>query len=253
MIAPFTTEELRAWYECEGPHHNNDDPMLTRVRQHEREVRQMTDKTTSEQALRNGCETYWEPDTRHVSKIKRGSGLELDYVDHATVTRMLIDIDPFWTWQPMAYTDAGSPLVDCDENGNPRALWIMLTLHGRCIPAVGTIERPGSKNYGDALKELIGDAIRNGAMRFGVCGGLWARGKWDEPQTTKAKESKPKHPLEFELSNLTADEKTELKNILGLEGLPKMEVVVKALIDAGCDYKTQTVKGWISENKKDKS
>jgi hypothetical protein len=45
-------------------------------------------------------------------------------------------------------------------------------------PAYGSCE-PGKR---DAVKELIGDAIRNGAMRFGVAGGLWSKGEWDGEQ-----------------------------------------------------------------------
>jgi hypothetical protein len=243
------TEELRAWHEGEGPYVNNDDPMWTKM------VAHYTAKTTQEnlvtriidngQALRDGCDKYWDPDKQHVSKIKRGSGLELDYVDHATVTRMLIDIDPLWTWCPMGYTDAGGPLIDVDENGNPRALWINMRVCGRSIPAVGTIERPGSKNYGDALKELIGDAIRNGAMRFGVCGGLWARGKWDNPQSPAS--SAPSDPMEIELKKFSPTEKAALKEMLKIEGPAKMHEITLALTGAGYNQTTQTIRAWMKE------
>jgi hypothetical protein len=38
-------------------------------------------------------------------------------------------------------------------------------------PAYGSCT-PGKP---EAVKELIGDAIRNGAMRFGIAGGLWSK------------------------------------------------------------------------------
>lgn len=239
-----STNELRAWHEGEGPYVNNDDPIWTQ-QMNEAKERAMTAINTNEQALREGCEKYWDPDRQHVSKIKRGSGLELDYVDHATVTRMLIDIDPFWTWSPMGYTEWGGPLVDLDENGNPRALWITMTVRSRRIPAVGTIERPGSKNYGDALKELIGDAIRNGAMRFGVCGGLWARGKWDNPQS--AASSAPSDPMEVELKKFSPTEKAALKEMLKIEGPAKMHEITLALTGAGYNQTTQTIRAWMKE------
>lgn len=240
----LTTDELRAWHEGEGPYVNNDDPIYTQQMKELKETL-MTAIDKNEQALRDGCEKYWDPDKQHVSKIKRGSGLELDYVDHATVTRMLIDIDPLWTWNPMGYTQDGAPLVDMDDNGNPRALWINMRVRGRSIPAVGTIERPGSKNYGDALKELIGDAIRNGAMRFGVCGGLWARGKWDNPQTAAL--SEPSDPMEVELKKFSPTEKAALKDILKIEGPARMGEITGALLGAGYNPLAQTIRAWMKE------
>jgi hypothetical protein len=246
-----TIEELRAWHEGEGPHVNNDDPILTEQLA-ERKASTMIQTTNflasaieaNEAALRDGCDKYWEPEKRHVSKIKRGSGLELDYVDHATVTRMLIDIDPLWTWRPFAYTEFGAPLIDTDESGNPRALWVSMTVRGRTIPAVGTIERPGSKNYGDSLKELIGDAIRNGAMRFGVCGGLWARGKWDNPQGVAAT---PADPIEVELKKFSPTEKAAVKDLLKIDGPARMNEITDALKSAGYNSDAQTVRAWMKE------
>ncbi len=86
--------------------------------------------------------------------------IHLDYVGHANTTNRLLEADPFWTWEPMAYTEAGTPLFS--DGG----LWIRLTVCG--------VERIG---YGDGktVKEVIGDAIRNAGMRFGVALNLWAK------------------------------------------------------------------------------
>ena len=36
--------------------------------------------------------------------------IHLDYVGHANVTNRLLEVDPFWEWEPMAYTEQGTPL-----------------------------------------------------------------------------------------------------------------------------------------------
>lgn len=86
--------------------------------------------------------------------------IHLDYVGHANVTDRLLEVDPFWDWEPLALTDAGTPLFS--DGG----LWIKLTVCG--------VTRLG---YGDgkSVKEVIGDGIRNAAMRFGVGLDLWAK------------------------------------------------------------------------------
>ena len=86
--------------------------------------------------------------------------VHLDYVGHAAATDRLLSVDPEWTWRPMALDDAGLPLI---RNGE---LWILLTICGVTRPGVGD---------GKSTKEMIGDAIRNAAMRFGVALDLWAK------------------------------------------------------------------------------
>lgn len=102
-----------------------------------------------------------------ISKLPKGNVM-LDYVGHAATTDRLLDADPHWNWEPMAMTPEGLPAVD-REGG----LWIKLTVCGLTRLGYGTA--PGKKG-GDAMKELIGDAIRNAAMRFGVALDLWHKG-----------------------------------------------------------------------------
>lgn len=87
--------------------------------------------------------------------------IHLDYVGHANATDRILEVDPFWDWEPMALTPEGLPLFD--RSGG---LWIKLTICG--------VTRLG---YGDgnSVKEVIGDAIRNAAMRFGLALDLWAK------------------------------------------------------------------------------
>lgn len=85
----------------------------------------------------------------------------LDFVGHAITTSRLLEVDPEWSWEPMAYDMSGLPMFDSNRN-----LWIKLTVCGVTRLGVGD---------GMSLKECIGDAIRNAAMRFGVALDLWAK------------------------------------------------------------------------------
>lgn len=94
--------------------------------------------------------------------------VHLDYVGHAALTNRLLDADPNWNWEPVALTDAGLPALD--QNGG---LWIKLTVCGQTRLGYGNAE---GKCGGDAIKEIIGDALRNAAMRFGAALDLWHKG-----------------------------------------------------------------------------
>lgn len=94
--------------------------------------------------------------------------VHLDYVGHAALTDRLLDADPFWTWEPAAITAEGLPAFD--RNGG---LWIRLTVCGVTRLGYGSAD---GKSGGDAIKEVIGDALRNAAMRFGAALDLWHKG-----------------------------------------------------------------------------
>lgn len=85
----------------------------------------------------------------------------LDYVGHAAVTDRLLSVDPEWSWEPLAVDERGLPALDGKGN-----LWIRLTVAGVTRIGVGD---------GSSAKEVIGDAIRNAAMRFGVALDLWSK------------------------------------------------------------------------------
>jgi len=96
------------------------------------------------------------------------NAVHLDYVGHAALTDRLLDADPLWTWEPVAFTPEGLPSFD--RNGG---LWIKLTVCGVTRLGYGNAE---GKSGGDAVKEIIGDALRNAAMRFGAALDLWHKG-----------------------------------------------------------------------------
>src|SRR6476646_1726812 len=103
-----------------------------------------------------------------ISYLPKG-GVKLAYVGHAALTDRLLDADPLWTWEPLALGENGLPALD--EVGG---LWIRLTVCGVTRLGYGDA---GQKKGGDAMKERIGDALRNAAMRFGAALELWHKGE----------------------------------------------------------------------------
>ncbi len=124
--------------------------------------------------------------------------VHLTYVGHAGITTRLNEaVGPDgWTWRPL-YTDptptqqrmleaavtAGNVdlydriMQDVARNGAMRldsdgGLWIVLTVNG--VEKIGYGDAQGKRGP-NATKELIGDAIRNAAMRYGVGTYLWAK------------------------------------------------------------------------------
>lgn len=122
---------------------------------------------------------YGIPDQSIVGKLPRG-GVTLDFVGHADITRILIDIDPNWSWEPVAWTAEGRPAISV-INGNA-VMWGRLTVLGQVRLGVGTAKH----DKPDLDKELIGDFLRNAAMRFGICLSLWSKAEWDDqPEAIK--------------------------------------------------------------------
>lgn len=103
-----------------------------------------------------------------VGKLPKG-GAQLDYVGHAAVTDRLLMVDPEWTWEPVAFAADGAPLIRVA--GKDAELWIRLTVCGVTRYGVGT----AASSSVDLAKQLVSDAIRNAAMRFGVALDLWSR------------------------------------------------------------------------------
>jgi hypothetical protein len=107
--------------------------------------------------------------------------VHLDYVGHAALTDRLLDVDPSWNWEPFALDSNGLPAIDKDGG-----MWIRLTVLGVTRPGYGDAQ---GKSGGDAMKERIGDALRNAAMRFGAALNLWHKGELhlDEPEKSVEK------------------------------------------------------------------
>ena len=103
------------------------------------------------------CQAWHHPDAIH-----------LDYVGHAALTDRLLDTDMDWSWEPVGFTPEGLPAHD-----RTGGLWIKLTVCGVTRYGYGAAD---GKTGGDAVKEIIGDALRNAAMRFGAALDLWHKG-----------------------------------------------------------------------------
>ena len=147
------------------------------------------------------CGSWHHPDVIH-----------LDYVGHAALTDRLLDADPEWSWEPAALRD-GLPAFD--QTGG---LWIKLTVCGVTRLGYGHAAAKPKQDPGAREKEVIGDALRNAAMRFGAALDLWHKGdlhaieaedevaeqkaasKAPAPNTTKGAEA-PKPPTLAERAN----------------------------------------------------
>jgi hypothetical protein len=79
-------------------------------------------------------------------------------------------VDPGWTWAPFEFPGTGSLVLN---DGHPVGLWIHLTIGGVSKPGYGSCD----KGKPEAMKELIGDAIRNAGLSFGIAWKLWAKGE----------------------------------------------------------------------------
>ena len=115
---------------------------------------------------------YGVPDPKIVGKLPRG-GTSLDFVGHADVTKMLLEISAEWTWEPVAFDNDGLPAYRVENGMAHMAGW--MTIHGVRRLGIGSVQ--ASKP--DLLKELVSDFIRNAAMRFGVCLALWTKQEWE--------------------------------------------------------------------------
>lgn len=93
--------------------------------------------------------------------------IHLSYVGHAALTDRLLDCDPEWNWEPLSLDANGQPVM---KDGG---MWIKLTVCG--VTRIGFGDSDG-KTGPNATKELIGDALRNAAMRFGAALDLWHKG-----------------------------------------------------------------------------
>jgi hypothetical protein len=116
---------------------------------------------------------YGVPDPKIVGKLPK-AGMQLDFVGHADVTKMLIEIDPEWTWEPTAFDINGLPAYRVENGMAHMAGW--LTVQGVRRLGIGSVMH----NKPDLLKELISDFIRNSAMRFGICLALWTKQEWED-------------------------------------------------------------------------
>ncbi|MGF7125048.1 hypothetical protein [Rhodococcus sp. BE178] len=147
--------------------------------------------------------------------------VHLDYVGHAALTDRFLDVDPEWSWEPLAIGTDGLPALD--RNGG---LWIRLTLCG--VTRLGYGDADG-KSGGNAIKEAIGDALRNAGMRFGAALELWHKGDLHDAAQAKGQPLSP------------ADEaRNELLEVLAAKGVDPKHASEKFRLDFGAELRDAT-------------
>ena len=146
--------------------------------------------------------------------------IHLDSVGHAAITDRLLECDPSWNWIPLAYDQAGAPLLDA--NGG---MWIKLTVCG--VTRLGYGDADGKKG-GNAIKEIIGDAIRNAAMRFGAALDLWHKG--DLHAVEAAKEQEPEAPKPPE--RISGDQFIKLRDLAETAGVDQARIATAFKVNA---------------------
>jgi len=150
-----------------------------------------------------------EPFAKHLIGQKPKGGTMLSYLGHAALTDRLLDVDPMWSWEPLALDERGLPAFDA--NGG---LWIKLTICGVTRLGYGD---PDGKKGPNAIKEAIGDALRNSGMRFGAALDLWHKGDLHEAE--------PVPPPEYIGALGRVVELAKAKEISGEQGQKHFEAV----------------------------
>lgn len=140
----------------------------------------MTDTMTAAQfeeivaQLRGAAEQWMQPPADMIGKLPKGN-TQLDYLGHAAVTKILLEIDPFWSLDPVC-DERGIPIIEKNEK-NEWVMWGHLTVLGHTRMGAGSV----SAGVFEREKQLISDLLRNTAMRFGIGTALWAKEEWAQP------------------------------------------------------------------------
>lgn len=142
--------------------------------------------------------------------------VHLDYVGHAALTARLLDCDPHWNWEPLAWGDDGSPKIDKDGG-----MWIKLTVCG--VTRYGYGDAQG-KSGNNAWKERIGDALRNAAMRFGAALDLWSKADLHLEKDDLLPTTGKKHTVSF------TDVKSAKESAIKAVGNSKVETEIVVLL-----------------------
>jgi hypothetical protein len=161
----------------------------------------------------------------------------LDYVGHAALTARLLDSDEEWTWDFLSLGQDGYPVIDKDGG-----MWIKLTVCG--VTRLGYGDAQG-KAGGNAMKERIGDALRNAAMRFGAALDLWHNGEtplFSDDTGDDAPKGKP--AADPEANAACAELIEEMEKADSLESLAAWAAASKPQIDALPEIQKNKVRGY---------
>jgi hypothetical protein len=166
------------------------------------------------------CGAWHHPDVVH-----------LDYVGHAALTDRLLDCDMSWTWEPAGIGPDGSPVYD--KSGG---MWIKLTVCGVTRYGYGSAD---GKTGGDAVKEIIGDALRNAAMRFGAALDLWHKGDLHAIEADDVVQQEPAQPVRRQApaapppsETISEDQFVALRDKAEQAGVPEDAICAKAGVES---------------------
>lgn len=134
--------------------------------------------------------------------------IHLRYVGHAALTDRLLNIDPYWNWKPLALDTQGLPQYD-----RYGGMWIWLTVCGVTRLGYGDAELRQGSTPTTVVKEIIGDSIRNAAMRFGCALEFWHKGKLPPPGWFDPSEHEPPRQ-EMQSTPETEEEPTAAPSVL---------------------------------------
>lgn len=131
--------------------------------------------------------------------------VHLSYVGHAALTQRLLETDPLWEWEPIAVDEFGNPKPDADGG-----LWIRLSVAGMVRLGYGSAD---GKKGGNATKEIIGDALRNAGMRFGMALELWRKGDQTAAEASRGHQPTPEAAIPEEIVNEWVESLTDADSL----------------------------------------
>lgn len=184
---------------------------------------------------------YGVPDPKIVGKLPKG-GQQLSFVGHADVTKMLLEVDSAWTWEPTAFDSDGLPAYRVENGMAHMAGW--MTVHGVRRLGVGSC----LPNKPDLLKELISDLIRNCGMRFGFCLSLWTKQEWEDLEhspapvkarptaTASATEQAPKQSKPKTMTPVSEAQINQFNAACEAKGISPLAVALNAGIPEGTPW-----------------
>jgi hypothetical protein len=111
--------------------------------------------------------------------------------------------------------DNGSPIVDRNAEGRPIGMWIRLTIFDQGRIGYGAVEPNERRSDGDLIKEIIGDGIRNAAMRFGVALNLWSK---NDLESAAPAPSAQDHVL-TQAKGWSKAKRDKIKQVLSIRGI----------------------------------
>lgn len=152
---------------------------MTDLREKSHELMEQAIAKQRREALAAIPAKWAQPPANLIATLPAG-GAQLEYLGHAETTLALIEIDPHFSYGWLTNPD-GTMLIT--ERGKRLVLegWLMLV--GERRDGVGTCKADAR----EPEKELIGDLLRNCAMRFGVATALWSKAeRHDTPQASRS-------------------------------------------------------------------